>query len=609
MSDYRIETYSFDELDGLMRLPTYQRPLVWSRGQKENFITNISKGFPFGSLLLYRYEIGEPFTLIDGQQRYSTLLEYSHNPELYFPLEDSPLIDELLKVSGAAEQPESAQADLRVKFIAVARELIRKQAAGESPRASFLAEQIGDTFPLAVQDAGHALKITDIQGQLLDALRDYVDLGSLQIPCVIFTGEKASLPEVFANVNLGGRKLTKYQVFAAQWDRYKVELTNGAFSNRVLNLTIDRYEKLTVDRGGLVIEDYSPEEMRNNRVVTLPEFCHALGEMIVEDCKSCWPPKAVESDDTVDTIGYNTLAIAFGVSPKDIGELPERFAAAGFEKNGIAVEELLGAIMSEYGEINARFARLTRRPGTKNTYETAKTSVQLQFLSFFAALWRLRYGAVMSSPLASLQKYKHSGYDATAKNLTSAFVHDMLANQWKGSGDTRLANYVSGSLTYLTPVSKEKLQAVAAAYLDEVAISESINVEPVAKTLLAIFANSHAGDYKSASYDYEHLIPRDTLNKKFNGMAAYKAFTLPGGGLGNIVFLDASVNRGKGSKTLADFAGELFELQGSTEEIYAGELRSANLELLNGNPEPARRFLKSRAEAIINRVVEYVSNE
>ena len=89
MSNYRIETINFEDLENQMTIPTYQRPLVWSKSQKAAFIDNISRGFPFGSLLLYKYDNAEQYSLIDGQQRFSTLREYQRHPEEYFPIESN----------------------------------------------------------------------------------------------------------------------------------------------------------------------------------------------------------------------------------------------------------------------------------------------------------------------------------------------------------------------------------------------------------------------------------------------------------------------------------------------------------------------------------------
>lgn len=609
MSKYRAETYRYSQLSGVMKLPTYQRPLVWTSDQKARFIDNISNGFPFGSLLLYRYDAEDRFTLIDGQQRYTTLQEYSKHPERYFPLEDSRFIKMLMEVSGASEQPEAAQSDLEAQYIAAMKELIALVASGEQPPSSFLARKVIEIFPAAGHNTKIGMDVSDIQGDLVYALKEYIDLDALDVPCVVFTGDKADLPEVFANVNLGGRKLTKYQVFAAQWDRYKITLSESDLSSEVLDKTIKRYERLTSERGGLTIEDFSPEEMRNERIVTLPELCHALGEMILERSSAIWPSKSSKSDDTVDTIGYNSLAIVFAIPPKEIGKLPDLFASSGLENNGEALEKLLLAIIEEYRQVNARFAAYLKQPGTDDRYETGKSSSQLQFLSFFAALWRMHYEPIQSDQLRVIGGYKHKGYEATCSNLFPSFVHDMLTNLWRGSGDTRLGNYINGSLNYLKPISKEKLRAAMGSYLEELDTKESINIDPVTKTLLTIFANSHPTEFSSEKYDYEHLIPRDTLNKKCNGSPAYKEFKIPGGGLGNIAYLEAGFNRAKGSKTLFDSQNELLKADGHREEVDLNQLHIANLELLNGNPAYAKEFIAHRARVVADQVVDFVCKD
>lgn len=286
MSNYRIETINFEDLENQMTIPTYQRPLVWSKSQKAAFIDNISRGFPFGSLLLYKYDNAEQYSLIDGQQRFSTLREYQRHPEEYFPIESNSAkqIDSLMALSGAAQQSEDARTKLRNQFISAIKEMLHLHATKRNLPGSYLAQQIKEIYP-ACSD-GHMLEIVDIQVELITALDKYVNLSTLQIPCVFFTGDKSELPEVFANVNLGGRKLTKYQVFAAQWNRYQVQLSPEPYSDDILERTISRYEALTEDRDGLEIEDFSAEEMRRERIVTLPEFCHALGELVISRCRA-----------------------------------------------------------------------------------------------------------------------------------------------------------------------------------------------------------------------------------------------------------------------------------------------------------------------------------
>ncbi|MDO4437312.1 MAG: DUF262 domain-containing protein [Coriobacteriaceae bacterium] len=619
MSNYRIETINFDQLENQMTIPTYQRPLVWSKSQKTAFIDNISRGFPFGSLLLYKYDTNEKYSLIDGQQRFSTLREYQRHPEEYFPIETnaSKQIDSLMTFSGASLQPESYRTQIRNQFVTAIKEMLHQHAVDRKLPGSYLAQKVKEICPSA--GSTHDLEIVDIQVELINALDRYVNLSTLQIPCVFFTGDKSELPDVFANVNLGGRKLTKYQVFAAQWNRYNVRLSEEKYSDEILEHTISRYEGLTEDRDGLEIEDFSAEEMRQERVVTLPEFCHALGELVISHCRSCWPAKAANQDDTVDTIGYNTLAIVFGIRPQEIAGkkegpqgLPDVFANAGFEDNPEAIERLVTCMLAEYDEINGRFAKYLRKPGSKEAYETSKSSGQLQFLSFFAALWHMRYEPVRSTTFESKPGYRHNGYNETARNLFRCFILDMLTNQWKGSGDSRLGNYIDGTLTYATNAafSKAKLEAATHAYLESIENSESINVDSTAKTLLTVLASRNLQAYGESSYDIEHLISRETLRSKKGGLYAYKAYKLPGGNLGNIAYLSSAENRAKGSTTLPASQGELFSFNGSREYVYDGQaLRDADINLKHGDPDAAKSFLKNRAQIMLDSLVEMLSQD
>lgn len=616
MSNYRIETINFEDLENQMTIPTYQRPLVWSKSQKAAFIDNISRGFPFGSLLLYKYDNAEQYSLIDGQQRFSTLREYQRHPEEYFPIESNSAkqIDSLMALSGAAQQSEDARTKLRNQFISAIKEMLHLHATKRNLPGSYLAQQIKEIYP-ACSD-GHMLEIVDIQVELITALDKYVNLSTLQIPCVFFTGDKSELPEVFANVNLGGRKLTKYQVFAAQWNRYQVQLSPEPYSDDILERTISRYEALTEDRDGLEIEDFSAEEMRRERIVTLPEFCHALGELVISRCRACWPDKAAEQDDTVDTIGYNTLAIVFGLRPQEIAGkkegpqgLPDVFANAGFEDNPTATEHLVKCMLAEYDEINGRFAKFLKKPGSKEAYETSKSSGQLQFLSFFAALWFARYRAIRSTDFESLPDYKKKGYNETTRNLFRCFILDMLTNQWKGSGDSRLGNYIDGTLSYATSAafSRAKLEIATQSYLDSIENNESINVDPIAKTLLTVLASCNPQAYSESAYDIEHLISRETLRNKTSGQYAYKTYKLPGG---NIAYLSSTENRAKGSTTLPASKGELFTFNGEREFVYNGQdLRDADLDLKNGNPAAAKKFLHERAQIMLDKLVEILTKD
>ncbi|MGI6474652.1 MAG: DUF262 domain-containing protein [Thermoactinomyces vulgaris] len=60
-----------------IELPKFQRNLVWKEKNKIEFIESLKKGYPFGTLLLYKQEDKDDiFSLIDGLQRSSTIKDY-----------------------------------------------------------------------------------------------------------------------------------------------------------------------------------------------------------------------------------------------------------------------------------------------------------------------------------------------------------------------------------------------------------------------------------------------------------------------------------------------------------------------------------------------------
>lgn len=188
----------------------------------------------------------------------------------------------------------------------------------------------------------------------------------------------------------------------------------------------------------------------------------------------------------------------------------------------------------------------------------------------------------------------------------------MLTNQWKGSGDSRLGNYIDGTLSYATSAafSRAKLEIAAQSYLDSIENNESINVDPIAKALLTVLASCNPQAYSESAYDIEHLISRETLRNKTSGQYAYKTYKLPGGNLGNIAYLSSAENRAKGSTTLPASKGELFTFNGEREFVYNGQdLRDADLDLKNGNPAAAKKFLHERAQIMLNKLVEILAKD
>ena len=257
-SQYDIERMKYNDLNGSVALPSYQRKLVWSEGQIKGFIDNISRGFPFGSILLYRYEGQKQLSLIDGLQRFNALRRYEQEPSRYFTGYQSFLDDILASIEkggGITLTP-----DQRSALSTEIESILRKTLTEGLETPIFLRNEI--TKNLAIYPTSDEWKehLINLQAQLKKESEQFLDLDDLLIPCIVYTGSEEDLPDVFANLNQGGTKLSKYQVLAAQWTAHQLTVPDSDTGTKLLNNVIARYQNL-IDRRGLEILDFDSAEM------------------------------------------------------------------------------------------------------------------------------------------------------------------------------------------------------------------------------------------------------------------------------------------------------------------------------------------------------------
>ena len=67
-----------------IRLPRFQRGLVWSPQSRRDLVDSVLKGYPVGALLVHKQpdpdENRQSFLLIDGLQRTKALMEFEASP-------------------------------------------------------------------------------------------------------------------------------------------------------------------------------------------------------------------------------------------------------------------------------------------------------------------------------------------------------------------------------------------------------------------------------------------------------------------------------------------------------------------------------------------------
>ena len=108
----------------IIKVPLFQRSIVWKEEQSKMFIDSLKKGFPIGTLLFAKsvQDSQEVFTLIDGLQRSSTIKKYIQNPTQFFgslDIDDTLIynINKILGQSGNQKEIIQKIKDCLIDFI------------------------------------------------------------------------------------------------------------------------------------------------------------------------------------------------------------------------------------------------------------------------------------------------------------------------------------------------------------------------------------------------------------------------------------------------------------------------------------------------------------
>lgn len=599
MFKYEVENLMFNRLKEKAVVPKFQRKLVWSKSEKKSFIDTLSKGYPFGAILIYKYEEDDKYSIIDGLQRFTTIQDYLSNPEDYISFED--IVD--LMVSTFFQDDSFAQTTIdnyRHKLYQSIEIFVKE--LDEDRSTSALYEKLQELIPDIFNDlpTQQYIKLEKIKEKLLSKIDNHLNVSNLPIPTITFTGKVEELAIVFENLNRGGKKLSKYQVFAAQWSKHEIKLSDESLNKRILEITIKRYEELIASRN-VEINNFSRDDMLENRTINIAEFCYALGYLILEQMPVFWDKS---SEDTANQVGYSTLALVFGIKNNNMNILINYFDKLN---NASFIEDFVSQIISIFKDINDRFTKILKVPGIDNNkFYGGKSATDFQLLSFFGSLWNTKYRDLKDGKLETRPRYKVN-YNIIEKNLLKYFIYDTVQGRWSGTGDSRLDSIVlEGENYYLKEVSEERFEQALLHWHEELVVKNSINFEPISKMLYTVLSSFYPHMYEENRYDSEHIIPR----KSIHDIRKESNKPIPGGALGNHMYLDVTNNRGKKEFSLYDVKKAGFQLKKDfiDYQIYPskedfGKVKY-ELQRRNGDYDQIIQVITKRGQYLINDLVK-----
>ena len=601
---YKIDKVTYKELNESAALPKFQRRLVWSEKQKKEFIDNLKNGYPFGSILIYKYENKEAYSIIDGLQRYSTMKDYKENPYKYVNGIDD-YVDQLVKV---IEPDEEKRETIYKGYFKILKDCVNEAFKvvndSETRMSNALFDIIEKKIPSVPSNIQTLRNISSIEDKLFHHVENYLDIEDISIPAITFNGDESELAVVFENLNRGGKKLTKYQVFAAQWSELELTLNENEYNKKILNCVIERYISLQKNRD-LNIIDFDEEKMRKEKKINLSEFCYALGYLIVQKMNVFWSEKNLENEDIANEIGYSTLGIVLKVDNTKLHQIIDK---KEFFSDSLFIERLVQYILEEYKLINTFFAKYLRIPGDDIKYES-KVATNFQVMSFFAALWTTKYTVDITSNKLTINDKYNRDYNKVKKNLIYYYINDTINNKWSGTGDKHLNDiYIRNSNRYKISIEKNKLENSLFEWLEENTAKASLNFDNASKMIISIYSSFYLNELNSDKYELEHIVARKKVSNY------YRTFNLSAGNLGNLMYMDQSYNRSKKELNLYNSLKPGQELNKRFLEIveYPTNKNFEKIEegIERGNFDLVQHLIVSRAKSLITNLINnlYSSN-
>lgn len=223
-------------------IPDFQRKRVWSDDQKEYLIDSLIEKYPIGVITLYRLSVDqniEKFILLDGLQRTMTIIEYFTNP-LKFKLNNKNFDDAIEGISRF--YPDIGIEPIREiiqDWIIILQknytyeDLIKKKYTNSN-------QELREICRKYIDNKKNHNKLDGIFDKIIEktnSICDKMEITNIELPIQICYNNPAQLYKIFERLNTTGTALKAHEIYAATWYQYGTFIIN----NKEIILEIKNY--------------------------------------------------------------------------------------------------------------------------------------------------------------------------------------------------------------------------------------------------------------------------------------------------------------------------------------------------------------------------------
>lgn len=320
---YDVEGKPYVILKGKISAPKFQRNFVWKKKARKELINSIKLGLPIGSFLLQRID-NDQFNIIDGRQRFSTLLDYEAHRYDYIEKSDiseDRILKMLLNVDGIKvlfnQYNESAQQKIVADIKKVALKQLKTKDTDKSNVTFEIIDAIQTKFPNLTK--GDQKKLNSTVNNFYDEIWQILDTANIVLPCIIFNNFATDdeIVATFINLNTKGTKLSKYDLYSAKWQNDVIVVDDDSIIDKV----ISKYKDSLENNQNIEADSFNETEIRTSKQINVFEYAYALSKLIGEKCNLMYQTKDASE---VDSLGFSILASLLNVPSKNMVELSQK---------------------------------------------------------------------------------------------------------------------------------------------------------------------------------------------------------------------------------------------------------------------------------------------
>lgn len=606
VQNYIVDKLTLSDLkeNGKVIIPTFQRGIVWSLQHRKEFIETVKSGDPFGVVLVSQENPTDPYYLIDGLQRLSTLKAYMDNP-LDFIDENDKFIDakklsELFveKYKAKGQQLPKDEKLNKEKKLFLKKLIAYLKNKKNLPDSLAVFKDVSDTL-LNVQKSD--FDVLYAFSEFYNAFIDNLKLPDIIIHAIVYQGPKERLPIVFETLNTSSVSLTKYEVFSSKWPYKKLIIKD----NELINKVWLKYEKLTKTSSFNVdiTEDTISEEG-----ITLFEYCFGFSEIVGDETKP-YSFLFNKTKKSTDPTGFELLALACGLGVNKADDLwKDEYLG---NSSGKFLVDLKDALIESITIVSNSLRKWVHDLKDSSIKNTKNYQIYYMIISVFRHLYKVDF-----TSKSIVKNTDDEWINGFKKHVFKWYLYHQVTNFWNEHRQVTdlkelLMNKQYNHL-YSTNISINTWQEALDTFfndLKENATNRIITNETKLflnyyyklmidedKNLLKYFEVSKDSDI-TVIFDIEHIVPVNKF-EKFDD-------ELPISALGNLCYLPVKDNRSKRDSTIYEYAKDRPSLTYDTEFLKVIDYPSrTDLSFIDC---PYNQFLKPYNDMIEDRQAKMIN--